>query len=42
MSNKEIIGSYFFEDETVDSNNYLDMLKNYFYPIIERKNLKIK
>jgi hypothetical protein len=28
MSNKEIIGPYFFEDETVNQHNYLDDLKD--------------
>jgi len=39
MSNKEIIGPYFFEDETVNQHNYLDMLKIHFYPTIQRKRL---
>lgn len=42
MSNKEIIDPYFFEDETVNQYNYLDMLKHYFYPIIQRKRLTNK
>lgn len=42
MSSKEIIGPYFFEDETVNQHNYLDMLKNYFYPIMKRKRLHKK
>lgn len=32
MSNKQIIGPYFFDDETVNRRNYLDMLQNYFFP----------
>ncbi|CAF2091164.1 unnamed protein product [Rotaria magnacalcarata] len=42
MSNKQIIGPYFVEDETVNGRNYLDMLKDYFYPIIQRKRLHNK
>jgi len=42
MSNKEIIGPYFFENETVNQYNYFHMLKNYFYPIIQRKRLTNK
>ena len=42
MSNKEIIGPSFFEDETVNQYNYVDMLKTYFYPIIQRKRLANK
>ena len=37
MLNKQIIGPYFSEDETVNQQNYLHMLNNYFYPIIQRK-----
>ena len=29
----------FVEDETVNRQNYLQMLKNYFYPIMQRKRL---
>jgi hypothetical protein len=39
MSNKQIVGPYFFKDETVSQHNYLHMLKNYFYPIMKRKRL---
>ncbi|CAF1445158.1 unnamed protein product [Adineta ricciae] len=42
MSNKEIIGLYFFGDKTVNQHNYLDMLKNYVYSIIQRKRLTNK
>ena len=31
MSNKTIVGPYFFEEPTVDQTNYLDMLQNFFY-----------
>ena len=37
MSNKQIIGGYFFEDETVNRQNYLQVLKDYFYLIMQRK-----
>lgn len=39
MSNKQIIGPYFFEEKTINQHNYLDMLQNYFYPIMQRKRL---
>ncbi|CAF1240464.1 unnamed protein product [Didymodactylos carnosus] len=42
MSNKQIIGPYFFEDETANRQNYLQMLKNYFFPIMQRKRLHNK
>ena len=42
MSNKQIIGLYFFEDETVNRQCYLQMLKNDFYPIMQRKRLNTK
>jgi hypothetical protein len=42
MSSKQIIGPYFFEDETVNKQNYLNMLQNYFYPIMQRKRLHKK
>ena len=42
MSNKQTIGPYFFEDETVNRQNYLQILKNDFYPIIQRKRLNNK
>ena len=41
-SNKQIIGPYFFADETVNRQNYLQILKNYFYPIIQRQRLNNK
>ena len=37
MSNKQIIGPYVFEDETFNRQNYLQILKNYFYPIMQKK-----
>ena len=40
--NKEIIGRHFSEDETVNRQNYLQMLKNYFYPIMQRERLNNK
>ena len=42
MSNTQIIGPYFFEDETVNRHNYLQILKNYFYPIMQRQRLNNK
>ena len=42
MSNKQIIGPYFFEDETVNRQNYLRILKNYFYPTMQRRRLNNK
>ena len=39
MSNKQIIGRYFFEGETVSRQNYLQILKDYFYPIMRSKRL---
>ncbi|CAF3201594.1 unnamed protein product [Rotaria sp. Silwood2] len=39
MSNKQIIGPFFFDDETVTQDNYLEMLQNYFYPILQKKRL---
>jgi hypothetical protein len=42
MSNKQIISPCFFEDEAVNQHNYLGTLKNYFYPIIQRKRLNNK
>jgi hypothetical protein len=42
MSNKQIIGPYFFDDETVNGRHYLDMLKDYFYPIMQRKRIHNK
>ena len=37
MSNKQTIGPYFIEDETINRQNYLQILKNYFYPIMQRQ-----
>ena len=43
MSNKQIIGPYiFFEEDTINQQNYLNMLKNYFYPILQKKRLHKK
>ena len=42
MSNKQIIGQYFFENETVNRQNYLQILKNYSYPIMQRQTLNNK
>ena len=37
MSNKQIIGPYFSEDETGYQQNYLQMSKSYFYPIMQKR-----
>ena len=42
MSNKQSIGPYIFGDEAVTQQNYLQMLKNYFYLIMQRKRLNNK
>jgi hypothetical protein len=34
-----IIGPYFFEEETVTGENYLEMLKEFFHPILIRKRI---
>ncbi|CAF1171942.1 unnamed protein product [Rotaria sordida] len=39
MSSKQIIEPFFFNDETVTEGNYLEMLQNYFYPILQNKRL---
>jgi ribosomal protein S25 len=39
MSSKQIIGPYFFDEETVNQHNYLDMLQNYFHPIMKNKRM---
>ena len=39
MSSKCIIGPYFFDDKNVNSENYLEMLKEYFHPILVKKAL---
>lgn len=31
-SSKEILGPFFFEESTVNQENYLDMLETFFYP----------
>jgi len=41
MSSDCIIGPYFF-DQNVNSNNYMEMLEGYFWPIIKRKRLASK
>ncbi len=42
MSSKEIIGPFFFDEQTVNQQNYLHMLENYFQPILQRKRLMKK
>ena len=39
MSNKQIVGPYLFENEIVNRQNYLQMLTNCVYPIMQRKRL---
>ena len=39
MSEDQIFGPYFFEDSTVDGDNYLEMLKSYFFPTLQKKRL---
>ena len=39
MSSKQIAGPLFFDDDTVTQDNYLDMLLNYFHPILQKKRL---
>ena len=40
MSAEEIVGPFFFEDPTVDSDDYLDILKTYFYPFLQKKSTR--
>ena len=40
MSSKQIVGPYFFEEATINQQNYLNMLKNHFYLIYKRKGFK--
>ena len=35
MYSKKLIGPYFFESDTVKSENYLQMLKDYFVPTLK-------
>ena len=42
MPNNQIIGPYFFGDETINRYNYRQMSENYFYPIMQRKRLNVK
>jgi hypothetical protein len=42
MSADQIIGPYFFEESTVGGENYLAMLKEYFFPILQRQRLTKK
>lgn len=37
MSANEIIGPFFFEEPTVKSENYLNMLNDYLFPILKQK-----
>ena len=42
MSSRWIIGPYFFEEATINGENYLKMLKEYFRPILGRKHIQNK
>jgi hypothetical protein len=42
MSSNEIVGPFFFEELTVDSEDYLNMLKNFFYPFLQKKKITNK
>jgi len=42
MSSNEIVGPFFFEEPTVDSEDYLNMLKNFFYPFLQKKRITNK
>jgi hypothetical protein len=42
MSSKEIVGPFFFDELTVNSEDYLDMLKNFFYPFLQKKKITHK
>ena len=36
VSKTQSIGSFFFEDKTVNGGNYLSMLQNFFLPEVRR------
>ena len=42
MSSNEIVGPFFFEELTVDQENYLDMIESFFYPFLEKRKLTRK
>ena len=42
VSSKQIISTYFFEKDTINQRNYLNMLKNHFYLILQKKRLHRK
>jgi hypothetical protein len=42
MSSNCIIGPYFFAEETINSENYLNMLNNFFYPFLLKKRIATK
>jgi len=42
MSLNEIVGPFFFEELTVNQENYLDMLESFFYPFLEKRKLPKK
>ena len=42
LSNNPIVGRYFVENETVNRQNYHQMFKNEFYPILQRKGFNNK
>ena len=36
ISKSQLIGSFFFEDDTVNGENYLSILQNFFLPEVRR------
>lgn len=42
MSEHEIIGPYFFEESTVYGENYLAMLKDFLFPLLQQKRITKK
>lgn len=42
ISSKSIIGPYFFEEDTVNGQNYLEMLERFFYPALQRMRIARK
>ena len=37
MSKTQILAPYFFENEAINQHNYLQLLKNYLYPILKNR-----
>ena len=42
MSSNEIVGPFFFEELTVNQENYLDILESFFYPYLQRRKITKK